>query len=199
MKKIHLIFSLGLSCVLAGCSSTYCDNSFPADMDAFVPDLRGRTFVYTNQESDTISLFEYDYFVQSDEVLEACSKCSCEGPRKVLFFKLSPVDNWSGRFDVICGSNNEKQFKKYWHMSITNLFFDGIQDGLYGEFVAEFDGQGHFTQRGFGDTIVLKSPSPRTDTALWVAGVGLARLNDFYLVSVTDSTGAVLYQAGAQQ
>lgn len=48
MKKIHLIFSFGLFCVLAGCSSTYCDNSFPADMDAFVPDLRGRTFVYTN-------------------------------------------------------------------------------------------------------------------------------------------------------
>lgn len=54
--------------------------------------------------------------------------------------------------------------------------------------------------RDFGDTLLLTDPRRENpDTALWVRGLGMIRLNDFYLVSVTDSTGAVLYQAGAQQ
>ena len=197
MKNFFLIFSFGFSCVLAGCSSTYCDNSFPADMDAFVPDLRGRTFVYTNQESDTISLYEYDYFVQPDEVLEACSKCSCEGPFKALSFKLSPAVEWDGKFQVICQSFNVAE--KYWNIDVGRFYFNGNGNEFYRQVQAEFDEQGHFTKRNFGDTIVLKSSPQGPDTALWVAGFGLTRFGDYHLVSVTDSTGAVLYQAEAQQ
>lgn len=195
-KKFFLIFSFGFSCVLAGCSSTYCDNHFPADMDAFVPDLRGRTFVYTNQESDTISLYEYDYFVQPDEVLEACSKCSCEGPTKVLFFKLSPAVEWDGKFTVTCQSFNVAE--KYWDLYVSGFCFNGNGKAFYRQVQAEFDEQGHFTKRNFGDTIVLKSSPPGPDTALWVAGFGLTRFGDYHLVSVTDSTGAVLYSAEAR-
>lgn len=195
MKKFFLAFGLVLSFFLVGCSSTYCDNHFPADMDAFVPDLRGRTFVYTNQESDTIGLYEYDYFVQPDEVLEACSKCSCEGPFKALSFKLSPAVEGDGKFQVICQSCNVAE--KYWNLYVSGFYFNGI-NGFYRQVQAKFDEQGHFTQRDFGDTIVLKSYSPGTDTAIWVAGFGFTCLGDYHLVSVTDSTGAVLYSAEAR-
>lgn len=189
MKNLFLVFGFGLSFFLEGCSSTYCDNSFPADMDAFIPDLRGRTFVYTNQGNDSISLYEYDYFVQADEVLEACSKCSCEGPGKVLYFKLSPMIGASDKVDVTCYSSEGKS----WEFCIT-----GFHGGFYRGMNVRFDDQGHFIQRDFGDTIVLKQYSPLTDTAIWVSGYGLTRIGDYHLVSVTDSTGAVLYSVEAQ-
>jgi hypothetical protein len=84
----------------------------------------------------------------------------------------------------------------------TGNIFDSDHDfkDVFCYLKATFDEQGHFVTRDFGDTLLLTDPRRENpDTALWVRGLGMIRLNDFYLVSVTDSTGAVLYQAEAQQ
>ena len=207
MKKGFLFYVLGICLFLGGCEGKIyrCEYVIPADLEEYVPDMKGMTYVYKNASNDTtIEMVGHElrtFPLAPYEWEDDGAGFSCENSRTTYFARPG---------DDICVDIVDVYFMRSFSERFSSIFMkinfctifspDFSMRPVYCRLNATFDEQGHFVTRDFGDTFVLTdSMEEKPDTALWVRGLGMIRLNDFYLVSVTDSTGAVLYQAEAQQ
>lgn len=202
MKNGFLFYVLGVCLFLGGCEGKIyrCEYAIPADLEEYVPDMKGMTYVYKNASNDTtieIVGHELRTFPPAPyEHEDDGGGFSCEIER-VISFTRPGADVFNTIVQVYFHrSVSEKYTSNFMELTFCKDYSMPVSCHLN----ATFDDQGHFVTRDFGDTLVLTDPRREVpDTTLWVRGLGMIRLNDFYLVSVTDSTGAVLYQAEAQQ
>jgi hypothetical protein len=206
MKNGFLFYVLGICLFLGGCEGKIyrCEYAIPADLEEYVPDMKGMTYVYKNASNDTtiemvgheLRTFPPAPYEREDDG----GGFTCHNTRTTYFARPG---------DDICVDIVDVYFKRSVSERFSSIFMElefckifspdfSIQP-VFCYLKATFDEQGHFVTRDFGDTLVLTDPRMENpDTALWVRGLGMIRLNDFYLVSVTDSTGAVLYSAEAR-
>lgn len=205
MKNRYLHYVLGLCLFLAGCAKIYhCEYSIPADMEEYVPDMKGMTYVYANASNDTtIELvgLELRIFPQTPiEWEDDGGGYDCSNERVIEFARPGDNRNFNNMVVYFLRSFDERFSSNYMKLQTGNIFDSdhGVND-VFCYLKATFDEQGHFVTRDFGDTLLLTDPRlENPDTALWVRGLGLIRLNDYHLVSVTDSTGDVFYSAEAK-
>ena len=209
MKKRFLFFGLGLFLFIGGCSKVYrCEYSIPADMEEYVPDMKGMTYVYVNASNDTVGMVGGNLITNPSKPFDIEDQGGgfvCSSNRVFPFYSIDcEYPNYSGYECLEVRINryiSDGNYSEMWMDLSTQKPFPGTHFQHY--FVdATFDEQGHFVTRDFGDTLVL-TKKPRVhddvpDTALWVRGLGIIRLNDYRLVSVTDSTGDVFYSAEAK-
>lgn len=173
MKK-SIRFIVGASFFLAGCS-TYCDNQFAAGMLTLLPDLSGKTFVYTNARNDTLHLVCKGFGVAADEEIENCSKCSCSGEKANYGFDvIGPEGIAHHAWFELWGYKERGRYEAYYFDSENNSFSRS-------DLEVSFDNHGNILSRNFGDTLILTNL--KQDTAIWVLGFGLIRLNEFRLFS----------------
>jgi hypothetical protein len=209
MKNVFLFYVLGICLFLGGCEGKIyrCEYAIPVDLEEYVPDMKGMTFVYKNASNDTtIELVGHELRTSPPAPYEwedDGAGFSCESGRTTYFAR--PGDDFSVGRDIVdvyfMRSVSERFSSIFMELEFCKIFSPDFSiRPVFCRLNATFDEQGHFVTRDFGDTLLLTDPRMENpDTALWVRGLGMIRLNDFYLVSVTDSTGAVLYQAEAQQ
>ena len=206
MKKGFLFYVLGICLFLGGCEGKIyrCEYVIPADLEEYVPDMKGMTYVYKNASNDTtiemvgheLRTFPPAPYEREDDG----GGFSCQNERTTYFARPGD-DICVDIVDVYFMRSVSERFSSiFMKINFCTIFSpDFSMRPVYCRLNATFDEQGHFVTRDFGDTLVLTDPRmEKPDTALWVRGLGMIRLNDFYLVSVTDSTGAVLYSAEAQ-
>ena len=207
MKNVFLFYVLGICLFLGGCEGKIyrCEYAIPADLEEYVPDMKGMTYVYKNASNDTtieIVGHELRTFPPAPyEWEDDGGGYDCSNERVIEFARPGDNRNFNNMRVYFLRSFDERFSSNYMELQTGNIF-DSDHDfkDVFCYLKATFDEQGHFVTRDFGDTLLLTDPRMENpDTALWVRGLGMIRLNDFYLVSVTDSTGAVLYQAEAQQ
>ena len=184
MKKLSSIIFCASLC-LVGCTR-YCPHPMPDDMASYVPDLEGKTFVYVNSKGDTLTMVGSIHYVRPDEEIsvEFCSKCDygCGyGEISQSFRCYENGVNGEIASIYLTGANT---FHLWLHYSSDKGYIVVTTDELH----ASFDEHEHFVTRDFGDTLVLTcAPShwdPIPDTAIWVRGVGMIRLNDYNLIDV---------------
>ncbi len=209
MKNGFLFYVLGVCLFFGGCEGKIyrCEYAIPADLEEYVPDMKGMTYVYKNASNDTtieIVGHELRTFPPAPyEWEDDGAGFSCQNERTTYFAR--PGDDAVFPVDIVdvyfMRSFSERFSSNFMEIKFCKIFSPDFSiQPVHCRLKATFDEQGHFVTRDFGDTLVLTdSRREKPDTALWVRGLGMIRLNDFYLVSVTDSTGAVLYNADAQQ
>ena len=78
-------------------------------------------------------------------------------------------------WEIILTKGFEQEFILY-------LYRDYNKDLYAPKMHATFDGDEHFVTRDFGDTLILTDPI-YPDTAVWIRGAGLIRINDYRLVA----------------
>ena len=170
-KIIFLIPFLGGILLTIGCSR-YCDLHMPVDMASYLPSMDGKTFVYVNDAGDSLTIVGSTFFIQPDEDIGMCEKCSCGVPyMEQKFYNQKNNHIW----EIILLKGFEQEFILY-------LYRDFFKELYAPKLHATFDSDEHFVTRDFGDTLVLTNPS-NPDTAVWVRGVGLTRINDYRLVA----------------
>ena len=78
-KIVLLVAFLGGTLLTIGCSR-HCDLHMPVDMASYLPNMEGKTFVYVDDEGDSLTLVGKNFYVQPDEDIGGCEKCVCDMP-----------------------------------------------------------------------------------------------------------------------